>query len=684
MEKSRHALAIHLRNTSQIQQWLYNISINIDRLFYRESARADVISRLGEYFAMGFGDEEISEAAFSYQLKQIKPVQAVGAFEKIATENINRLATLLALDSDESELLNFLLCANADETLSKLLEEIEIRSHHQFCEKLGIVLGIATKRMYAVLSPTAALLSYGLIDRGFGGNYVTSYLSMQHELVSILNGESVSDFDLMRPFFMATTKPTLSVDDFSHLASQVELAMRYLKSAIGSGTVGVNLLFYGLPGTGKSELARLLGQELSLTTYQVKVASEDGMSASAPDRLSSYLMAQKYLAASSKQLLIFDEIEDIFNDNGVTHFWGASGRGAPFGKNWLNQQLEENCVPTIWIANRVESVDAAHLRRFDYSIQFTTLPLAARTKIWRHHFRNSSLSETCETQLAARAALVPGQVALAAKVARALPDDLVDAIALNVINASMTLLRQEMPLIAIAPTEFDLSLANTDIDLPALLNGISRGDGNGYLCLAGPSGVGKTAFARLIAHHLKRPFRTITASDILSPYIGENEMNIARVFARAQANREVLIFDEAESLLSKREEARTRWECGLVNEFLAQLDAFRGMAIFTTNRHSVLDQAVSRRFDVNVFFNWLRLDQRVALLEKIAEQNVSDHELIVSRLKKLNCLAPSDFLAAKRKKQLLADRWSLPDWLTALEADCRFKIIDKDHISASS
>jgi DNA replication protein DnaC len=55
-------------------------------------------------------------------------------------------------------------------------------------------------------------------------------------------------------------------------------------------------------------------------------------------------------------------------------------------------------------------------------------------------------------------------------------------------------------------------------------------NGHGSLCFYGAPGTGKTAFAEVLAEALDRELVTRQASDLISPYVGETEQNLARLF----------------------------------------------------------------------------------------------------------------------------------------------------------
>ena len=84
--------------------------------------------------------------------------------------------------------------------------------------------------------------------------------------------------------------------------------------------------------------------------------------------------AQKVLEGQSS-LLIFDEIEDVFR----ARFFERSV--AQKNKAWMNQLLENNNVPMIWLSNSVLGIDPAFLRRFDFILEMPDLPLKNKSAL---------------------------------------------------------------------------------------------------------------------------------------------------------------------------------------------------------------------------------------------------------------------------------------------------------------
>ncbi len=123
--------------------------------------------------------------------------------------------------------------------------------------------------------------------------------------------------------------------------------------------------------------------------------------------------------------------------------------------------------------------------------------------------------------------------------------------------------------------------------------------GRGVTALfAGPSGVGKSMAAEVIARELDLDLYRIDLSSVVSKYIGETEKNLKRVFDAAEAGGAVLFFDEADALFGKRSEvkdAHDRYANIEVSYLLQRMESYSGLAILATNMKGHLDAAFLRR-----------------------------------------------------------------------------------------
>jgi AAA+ superfamily predicted ATPase len=122
---------------------------------------------------------------------------------------------------------------------------------------------------------------------------------------------------------------------------------------------------------------------------------------------------------------------------------------------------------------------------------------------------------------------------------------------------------------------------------------------------AGESGTGKTLAAEAIANASGLDLYRIDLATVVSKYIGETEKNLRRLFDAAEASGAVLLFDEADALFGKRSEVKDshdRYANIEVAYLLQRIEAYRGLAILTTNMKSALDRAFMRRIRFVVQF----------------------------------------------------------------------------------
>ncbi len=132
----------------------------------------------------------------------------------------------------------------------------------------------------------------------------------------------------------------------------------------------------------------------------------------------------------------------------------------------------------------------------------------------------------------------------------------------------------------------------------------------------GGPGTGKTLVAGAIARDLGLELYRVDLSRVVSKWIGETEQNLARVFDAAEEAQAILLFDEADSLFTRRTEVRTstdRYANQEVNYLLQRLDTFEGIAILTTNAGSAIDPAFRRRMSFRLTFPFPDDEARAAL-----------------------------------------------------------------------
>ncbi|MBT9316653.1 ATP-binding protein [Leptothoe spongobia] len=156
---------------------------------------------------------------------------------------------------------------------------------------------------------------------------------------------------------------------------------------------------------------------------------------------------------------------------------------------------------------------------------------------------------------------------------------------------------------------------------------------------AGQSGTGKTMAAEIIAKELHLDLYRIDLSSVVSKYIGETEKNLRRVFDAAETGGAILLFDEADALFGKRSDvsdSHDRYANMEVAYLLQRIEAYRGLAILTTNLKDSVDQAFLRRIRFVIQFPFPDAKQREDIWQRIFPSKTPTKDLHYRRLAKLS------------------------------------------------
>jgi SpoVK/Ycf46/Vps4 family AAA+-type ATPase len=617
----------------------------------------------------------------------------------LVEKNIASLGGLLQLNGAERALLLYGTLARYQRDLRGLLVEFKVSNAQEAYAAIAAVAGVNASEVAEALRAGSRLERIGMVENLISEHNITDLsdlMKVSEQMPPVLMRHYEATADLMAVFTRPAKLTELLPSDFEFVAADQKVMTTLLRNAVTRKELGVNILLYGPPGTGKTELAKVAAQAADLELYEVEYADREGNSLNGRDRYRSLQISQVFLKGSRQVALLFDEVEDVFppistdaaqlmarmdTSDGA----GSGGVSASVnGKAWVNQILETNPVPVIWVTNRIEQIDPAFRRRFQYHLELKSPPPGAREALVVRALRDVSVSEGFAAKLAERKGLTPAQVRTAVKFARLAVDetdiasDTVEALIERQIgNADKALgtTSKERGARRVV-TQYDLSLVNTEsrFEVPKIVEALRR-KGFGTLCFYGPPGTGKTALAEHIAQKLGQTLMVRQASDIVSKFVGETEQNMAKMFDEAQAEKAVLLLDEADSYLRSRRMAERSYEISEVNEMLQCMERFTGVFICTTNLFDELDEAALRRFTFKIRFKGLTAEQRERMF--VAEALDGKGDVITDeqrqRLRLLDLLAPGDFAAVKRQTEVLDEVFEPDEFLSQLEAEHRVK-----------
>ncbi|MBC7470717.1 MAG: ATP-binding protein [Ramlibacter sp.] len=617
--------------------------------------------------------------------------QALKKHSTLVEKNIDALSGLLQLNKAERALLLYGTLARYQRDLRSILVEFKVNNAPEAYAAIAEIAGVNAAEVGEALRAGSRLERIGLVENLISEHNITDLadlMKVSEKLPPVLMREYRDQNELMAVFTRPSTKTALGLTDFSFVEEDTQVLCSLLSNAVARKEPGVNVLLYGPPGTGKTELAKVVAQACGLELFEVEYADRDGNSLSGRDRYRSLQIAQVFLKGSAQAALLFDEVEDVFPpiSSEAAQLMAraeqvvAPGSNSVSGKAWVNQILESNAVPTIWVTNRIEQIDPAFRRRFAYHLELKSPPPGAREGLVRKTLEGTPVSNEFIARLTERKGLTPAQIRTAVRFAglassdKASMESLIERQLKNSDQALGHLPQDRRARRSV--TTYDLEMLNVEsrFELPRIVAAL-QARGHGTLCFYGAPGTGKTALAEHIAKSLEQPLLIKQASDLMSKFVGETEQNMAAMFREAENEMAVLLLDEADSFLQDRRGAQRSYEVTEVNEMLQGMERFAGIFICTTNLLDRIDQAALRRFTFKIKFRPLTAQQREKMF--VTEALAGDAALLTpeigARLARLDQLCPGDFAAVKRQVDILAAEFSAAEFLDQLEAEHRLK-----------
>jgi SpoVK/Ycf46/Vps4 family AAA+-type ATPase len=587
--------------------------------------------------------------------------------------NTGHLVNILQLDITEAALLDMGLCIAASGSTESLFDFIE-RSQ-QIRSALGILAQLydqesnpTSNSIHSLMSGKSALAQSGLFEE-----QSTVLRADFSELLRLsANGHSVAlnTFDnasdmaesLLIPIkFQEFDQATLK-EGWPELKETVEWLPNMLEGAVNDKLKGINVLLYGAPGTGKTSFARRLVRQIQAQGFWVSCQTSESTEGPSKQRLAHLSLTQILSGEDNRVIIVLDEAEDIFqsdhsSDNSKMHTRGKES------KAWINQLLESNQHPVVWISNQIDHLDPAYLRRFTYAVEFRTSTRQDRYRLierMQHDgqaLHSLAISNDAVKRISRNEALTPAMLQSAAEFARltSKPDIQQEPIFMHHLESQLRAIGEKV----LKPSHverlpYDQSLMNisgkhsAENIIKALV-----GSRKGNCFLSGLPGTGKTQFALHIAELTGMDAIVKTAADIHSMWFGQSEKNVAELFDECDPESELIFIDEADSLLASRANASSSANAGVVAEFLRRLESFQGIFICATNNADAIDEAFARRFLFSLEFQPLGYEQRCDMFKKFFLDEISTEQ--ADALHALTALTPGDFVAVHRRLNALSN-----------------------------
>jgi SpoVK/Ycf46/Vps4 family AAA+-type ATPase len=565
-------------------------------------------------------------------------------FEK----NAAALKRMFALSDQEEEFIIFLFVLSTCEAAQ------EFFVGHLECNKimgrkyLTNVLGLSKPEVNKILNGTLKKIEFFEMD--------CYDLRLEEKFLDLF--QNPSDQNFSEEFYSRVSRNrSLPLEYFLIEEEEKKHILSLLKKKQKTAT---HILLYGPPGTGKTSLAATLARKLGAPAYEIVKDTAN----TTHNRRAAILACLNMTNSGSGSLVIVDEADNLLNTQ-FSYFM----RGETQDKGWLNELLEKPGTRMIWITNSIVGIEDSVLRRFAFSLRFKPFSRRQRTQLWENIIeenRVKKLFNPGSIEAFARDYRVSaGVIDLAVKKSmETAPRSMVQfhrAVKMG-LEAHQTLSNcGEKPVDKDKiDANYSLDGLNINGDVKSMMRQLEQFDlylknakddriKNMNLLFYGPPGTGKSELARYIGDRLDREIICKRVSDLQSMWVGEGEKNIKRAFQEAEAEEAILIIDEVDSLLFNRDRALRSWEISFTNEFLTQMERFRGILVCTTNRMKDLDDASIRRFNHKLKFDYLLPEGNVTFYEKLLAGliNTSLDKESRAALKSIPNLTPGDFKAVR-------------------------------------
>lgn len=461
-------------------------------------------------------------------------------------------------------------------------------------------------------------------------------------------------------------------DEIRKVREMVELPMRHPEIFEKLGVEAPKgVLLYGVPGTGKTLLAKAVANESN--AHFISISGPEIIGKFYGESEARLREIFKEAREKSPTIIFIDEIDSIApKRDEVT---GEVERRVVSQMLSLMDGLEaRGKVIVIAATNRPNSLDPALRRpgRFDREIEIKVPQKKGRHEILLIHTRNMPLAD--DVNLDKLASISHGYVgadleylckeAAMKCLRRLLPEinladekissEVLDKLIVNaddynnafreIIPAGMREVYIENPDVSwndiggLTTVKQELQEAvEWPMKYPAFYRNLGYRIPRGIL-LHGASGTGKTLLAKAVATESEANFISIRGPELLSKWLGESERGIREIFRRArQSSPCVVFFDEIDSIASIRGmSGDTSVTERVVSQLLTEMDGIETLygvvVIAATNRADMIDPALLRpgRFDRTILVPMPDKEGRKKILEISTKEIPIDKEASIA------------------------------------------------------
>lgn len=264
--------------------WMLRLLLEAPRLIDRR-APLDDDDVLSELLIDEDAIAELSPALvrgwLAHRLEQLEQMDRV---PESIDQNTRWLASWLGLTEVQRELLGLAATAAISQALVACMQPFAHLSSGRAIALLAKVLCVPAAGLREGLAPDSQLSRAGLIEFKPGRDGLHDWLEVTNRFQDVLTAHYEQPDALFSAICPGASEPELGLEAFEHCSREVELLCALLRGASLERSRGVNVLLYGPPGSGKSQLVRVVARALGASLRQVPDVDPKGDAARAARR----------------------------------------------------------------------------------------------------------------------------------------------------------------------------------------------------------------------------------------------------------------------------------------------------------------------------------------------------------------------------------------------------------------
>ena len=364
---------------------MYN---NIEKLIiYEPKNLSEALLQIRNFTKNIIGDfyqDELIEATYDYierltTFPYINQILEEDKLEKLEKVILIWLSAENIFNKEEFDLDNIIEMFSEDHSVSYSLKQ-RIINHESIIMKDGYL---------EYLKPNLADFSSVKL-----GDRLTDLLNvhcpkMEHVKVAPKYCQLIDPNDVETQQFLFNDNNKKSIDDIINLTSESKYLNLTKKFTDKGMKPGLTMLFYGLPGTGKTELVKQISKTHNRAIFQVEMSAIKDMFVGNSEKnlkrvFKDYSDAVKQYKITP--ILLFNEADAILGKRNLVQ--NAVDQMLNSMQNILLQELEDFKGIFIATTNLIENIDGAFDRRLLYKLKFENPNDETRYKILQNQFAN--------------------------------------------------------------------------------------------------------------------------------------------------------------------------------------------------------------------------------------------------------------------------------------------------------